>query len=134
MPIDGQVFSLDCRITDVAGASGGFVAVGWCGDPGHESDYLMWRSDDGVNWSRVGEDRFEGGAPRDLSVGASPTGFIAAGDQSVWTSVDGESWTHVPWPAQGAGATDVTAWGSRLVVVGVTDDDRNVVWISGPQQ
>jgi hypothetical protein len=60
----------------------------------------------------------------------------ATGGQSVWTSVDGESWTRVPTgPAfQGAGARDVTARGSRFVVVGGTDDGHNVVWISGPQQ
>ena len=55
-------------------------------------------------------------------------------DQSVWTSVDGASWTRVPTEAfQGAAASDSTAWRSRLVVVGTTDDGHNAVWISPPQ-
>jgi hypothetical protein len=131
VPIDGDVFPRDCCISDVAGTPDGFVAVG----AGARSDeHFVWRSPDGERWERVGGDAFDGETP--YVVGTGPVGFIAAGGQSVWTSVDGESWTRVPTgPAfQGAGVRDVTAWGSRFVVVGSTDDGHNVVWVSGPQQ
>jgi hypothetical protein len=62
--------------------------------------------------------------------------WIAVGGDAAWTSVNGESWTRVPTGPtfRGAEPSDVTAWGSRFVVVGGTDDGHNVVWISGPQQ
>ncbi len=134
VPIDGDVFSLQCRITDVAGAPAGFVATGWCGGNGHEGDYLVWRSADGVKWSRVG-DALDGQTPY-FAVSAGLAGFVGTNGQRVWTSVDGESWRQVPTGSafQGAEALEVIAWGSRLVAVGDTKDGRNVVWISGPQQ
>jgi hypothetical protein len=132
VPIDGDVFPRGCdNIVDLASDPDGFVAVLGCS--GSVEDFVL-HSPDGERWERVGRDAFDGETPN--RVGAGPAGFIAAGGQSVWTSVDGESWTRVPTGSafQGAGARDVTAWGSRLVVVGTTDDGHDVVWISGPQQ
>ena len=132
VPIDGDVFPRGCSIYDVAGGPDGFVGVGRC-DAG-SSETLVWRSPDGVHWERVGRDAFDGEAPG--RVAASPTGWVAVGGDALWTSVDGATWTRVPTGPtfRGAGAGDVTAWGSRFVVLGSTDDGQNVVWISGPQE
>lgn len=131
VPIDGHVFPRECDgIVDLAGDPDRFVAVGVCGDSG---EHVLFRSADGEHWERVSGAAFDGWAP--YRVGAGPAGFIATGDQSVWTSVDGKSWTRLPTGSTfQAGAGEVTAWGSRLVVVGTTDDGHNVVWISGPQR
>jgi hypothetical protein len=135
VPIDGDVFSSGCRITGLVGARAGFVATGWCGPVGDEGDYLVWRSDDGVNWSRVGG-ALDGRTPSYFGVSASPAGFIGTNSRIVWTSTDGESWNQLPTGAafKNAEVLGVIAWGSRLVAVGDTQDDGNVVWISGPQR
>lgn len=132
VPIDGNVFPRGCDISDVAGTPDGFVAVGECpsGEP------LVWRSPDGVRWERVGwRPPFDGETPG--SVAAGPGGWVAVGGDAVWTSVDGESWTRVPTGPtfqEAEAMDDVTAWNSRFVVVGTTEDGQRVVWISGPQQ
>ena len=133
VPIDSNVFALTCRITGLAGGQAGFVATGWCGDVGHEGDYLVWRSDDGVSWTRAGG-ALDGQIPY-FAVSSGRQGFIGTNSHRVWTSVDGASWTRVPTGQafQGAEAVDVIAWGSRFVAVGDTNDGQNVVWISGPQ-
>ncbi len=125
VPIDGDVFPRSCDIYDVAGTPDGFVATGMCGSGSDEN--RVWRSPDGELWERVGEDAFDGETPSHVAAG--PTGWVAVGGDALWTSVDGEAWTRVPTGPtfQGAEANDVTAWGSRFVVVGSTDDGRNVV-------
>ncbi|HTG48583.1 MAG TPA: hypothetical protein VK646_13110 [Actinomycetota bacterium] len=131
--IDNAIMSPSCRITGLAGSPAGFVATGWCGPVGHEGDYLVWRSADGVTWSRVGG-ALEG-QTHYFAVSAGPNGFIGTNSQGVWTSVDGASWTPVPTGSafQGAEVLNVIAWGSRFVAVGDMKDGHNVVWISGPQ-
>jgi len=83
VPIDSDVFPRGCdNIADLAGDPDGFVAVVGCSGSGE--DFVL-RSPDGEHWERVG-DAFDGETPG--SVAAGPAGFIAAGGQSVWTSVD----------------------------------------------
>jgi hypothetical protein len=126
--LDGDVFPRGCGPDNVAGSADGFVAAGECGS----GKYFVWRSADGLHWEIVGRDAFDGKTPR--LVAAGPSGWVAIGDETLWTSVDGESWTRVRTGStfRGADVSDVTTWGSRLVLVGETNDG-NAVWISGPQ-
>jgi hypothetical protein len=128
VPLDGDVFPRGCAPDNIAGDADGFVAVGECGSGKH----FVWRSADGLHWEIVGGDVFDGKTPGLLAAG--PSGWVAIGDETLWTSVDGESWTRVRTGStfRGAEASDVTAWESRLIVVGGTEDG-NAVWISGPQ-
>jgi hypothetical protein len=67
-----------------------------------------WLSDDGLIWRR-GED-----LPAEFrSVGATSSGFVAIGDQTVWTSSDGNSWNR----ATDANSQHVAQGGGRLFTI-----------------
>ena len=109
-----------------AGSAGSLVAVGWEWSERNEPfSPPVWRSRDGITWSRVSDDEavFEGAAI--LSVVSGGPGFIAFGsvgaDAAVWTSPDGITWSRVPHDDAvfgEAGISDVARGGPGFIAVG----------------
>ncbi|MGI9623747.1 MAG: hypothetical protein ACR2PK_12990 [Acidimicrobiales bacterium] len=123
-----------------------------------DGNAVVWTSVDGLTWSRVPHDEAVFGGPRRVyqmsSVTAGGPGLVAVGwsddfgegdplnagdvndgDAVVWTSVDGLSWTRVPWDEEEAFARDsamlsVTAGGPGLIAVGHGGDWVSRVWTS----
>ncbi len=84
----------------VALGDGGWMAVG--SDTGSgDVDGAVWRSPDGLVWTRVGDDAALGGPgdQRVVDVSVGPQGPVAVGTDgeraSAWTSVDGSAWSRV---------------------------------------
>ena len=141
-PPSGSCFdgAVGLGMSSVTVGGPGLVAVGDAGHPDSENG-VVWTSVDGISWSRVpyNEAVFGGGAgmssvtvggPGLVAVGAygSPDG----GDAAVWTSVDGITWSRVPYSEAvfgGAqlGMSSVIVGGPGLVAVGVADTDA-AVW------
>jgi hypothetical protein len=133
----------------------GLVAVGW--DWPHAA---VWTSPDGITWSRVSHDKalqsascwppsgscFDGAVGLGMSsVTVGGPGLVAVGDAGhpdsengvVWTSVDGITWSRVPYNEAvfggGAEMSSVTVGGPGLVAVGDAghpDGENGVVWTS----
>ena len=133
VPQDEAVFGGDGeqKMFGVTVGGPGLVAVG----------SAVWTSPDGTTWSRVpyNEAVFGGGAGM-ASVTAGGPGLVAVGaygsldggDAAVWTSVDGITWSRVPYSEAvfgGAqlGMSSVIVGGPGLVAVGVADTDA-AVW------
>ena len=127
-----------------------FVAVGFDYAIGDQATAVVWRSPDGVSWTRVANDEAVFGGTDSqimLAVTAGGPGLVAVGwdqsggesDGAVWTSPDGISWTRIPHDEAlfgGAGRQtiySVVAGGPGLVAVGADEsggDDDAVVWTS----
>jgi len=88
---------------------------------------------DGLTWRKVA---FPTPAYALFSVVAGGPGFVAAGDQGVWTSADGSSWSRVPDDDQPSGAfagafvTTLTAARGRLFAAGNDAYGHPRVWAS----
>lgn len=105
--VDGQAElegPYDQQINEVIPYRGTFIAVGE-ETVGSDTDAVVWRSDDGRDWRRVGDsDVFGGpGDQRMYAIARSDRGFVAAGsdvtddsDGAVWTSLDGDTWERLP--------------------------------------
>jgi len=131
------VFDGELYMGGVTAGGPGLVAVGGDGDA------VVWTSVDGITWSRVPRDDSVFGGPGDqepasvtvggpglvavgmegyceCSVSESPNGYVPV----VWTSVDGVTWSRVPYDEAVFGdhsqltVTSVTAGGPGLVAVG----------------
>lgn len=111
VPLDTRVFSIRGEVASVAEGAGEWIAVGReieSGiDPGERP--AMWRSTDGLTWERMNLSNTALDTPGvvyDIVHGAS--GWVAVGNSpidngfsqaTVWTSTDGESWTHALLPS-----------------------------------
>jgi hypothetical protein len=121
-------------VSDVVGSSDGWLAVGRrepacaidCGS--NPSRAYVWRSSDGLAWSRVADQAsLKGGGM--AAVARLEGGFVAAGTASarpaVWASPDGTAWTRLPdgaafrEPTQASGTLSAAATG--VAIVGATD-------------
>jgi hypothetical protein len=131
VPHDEAVFGgPDNQVMQAVAAGGpGLVAVGY-DESGGDRDAAVWTSVDGLNWTRVPHDEavFGGSGAQWLSgVAAGGPGVVAVGyDASaqggpVWTSVDGLTWTQVPYDEAVFGGLQlegVAVAGPGLVAVG----------------
>jgi hypothetical protein len=118
----------------------GLVAVG--SDGSHDRSAAVWTSPDGITWSRVPHNEAVFGGAAMSSVGVGGPGLVAVGsdgdpqtaigNEVVWTSPDGITWSRVPDNEEifggetsteeifgSAGVEDVIAVGPGLVAVGV---------------
>ncbi len=110
VPHDETVFGGDGDqiMTSVASSGGRLVAVGL--DHGGLGDSAVWRSEDGLTWTRVPDESVfgagVGGGIEIISVEALGEGFVAGGlqhiaglggdmDAVVWTTSDGLTWARV---------------------------------------
>ncbi len=117
----------DGPMNSVAAGGPGLVAVG-----SDDRGAAVWTSPDGVNWSRIPDDQGVFGNGEMSSVTAIGSDLVAVGRKdrgaAVWTSPDGINWSRVPHDERifetekadlpDLQMSDVTALGSRLVVVG----------------
>ena len=135
VPDDDEVFG-GAGIRDVTAGGPGLVAVGWFADEaaGVAQRAAVWTSVDGLTWSRVPHDEAMFGADARqwmAAVAVGGPGLVAAGwfadeglyDQgtAVWTSVDGRTWSRVPYDEAVWGygnVTSVVPVDSGLVAVG----------------
>ncbi len=133
----------------------GLVAVGdVISGQGASSNAVVWTSPDGITWSRVPHDdaifgrkelgrcctamsSVTAGGPGLVAVGIDWLTDTERGHATVWTSVDGMTWSRVPHDEAvfgDAGMHSVTAGGPGLVAVGSAGlgDDASVaaVWTS----
>jgi hypothetical protein len=129
----------------------GLVAVGSDNLPGGRA--AVWTSPDGITWSRVSLDEavFGGKGPQVMNaVTAGGPGLVAVGRAgpmtpqeavaAVWTSLDGITWSRVPYDEAAFGGrgnlfmNSVAAGGPGLVAVGGTRSwqrgDPAPVWTS----
>lgn len=143
-PLDATAFASDdptrqmVAMTGLVKGPAGYVAVGEQAPPMSESTKaevsspLVWRSADGLHWSRL---RPQGLPHRGIrSIVATSTGYVVALDwmgvdpvtSPAYTSIDGES-----WQATSVVAMDVVAHGGHVVAVtsnqgvAVSDDGSN---------
>ncbi len=133
VPHDPEIFG-HSEMTSVTAGGPGLIAAGF--DSGYSSSGI-WTSPDGTSWSRAEiEGRYINavtvGGPGLVAVGGyedEPTGCHASATgecyAAAWTSVDGITWTPVPYDQAVFGGGDdkqmmrsVTAVGSHLVAVG----------------
>lgn len=140
-----RVFSDDAEVVgtgmgSIVTVESGFVAVGY-----DLAGAAVWRSPDGLQWSRIPPDARTFGSDGGqwmLDVTAAGPGLVAVGTYGAqgtlvtWTSDDGESWTRAP-SAQDAFAGSglylhaVAAREDRLVAVGEDYGRRAAaVWTS----
>lgn len=151
-------------INDVVRFRGGFIAVGFItkdpvtGKGPLDTDAAVWRSDDGLQWTRVPQTDAFGGKRVEVeghaydgdqimaSVAASGSRLVVVGIESflgqrqpaVWASSDGSEWARVAQPLAGEPPSDaamlsVAQLEGRFVAVGtagVDPDARGGVWIS----
>jgi len=127
-------------LLDMTSASMGLVAVGYNPGSDNRQDGVIFTSEDGATWSRVAEDdpALIEGQVLIYGVTEGGPGFVAVGlgnepDESpasvyptVWTSIDGTSWTRVakdPDVFTESGAMlDVIAVDTGLVAAGNIDE------------
>ena len=146
VPHDEDVFggAGEVNMTDVTAGPMGVVAVGW-EFSGFDADAVVWRSADGLSWSRVPDDEeIFGGPSRQaiwgviahgngvLAVGEDRSRSPGDGDMAVWTSIDGITWSRglVNEEIVGAGFPEgATVWGPGLVAVG-----SESVWLTATAQ
>jgi len=142
-------------MTSVTAGGPGLVAVGY---DAHNSSAAVWTSPDGITWSRVphNEEVFGGAAMSNVAVGGP--GLVAVGrdgdpqtnvgNDVMWTSPDGITWSRVPYNEEVFGGDtgvwlggdtariwDVIDVGPGLVAVGVDVENTAVfenaaVWTS----
>jgi hypothetical protein len=121
------VLAAHAEINAVAYGPRGWVAVGaQLSAPGQEVGSLVWRSDNGRNWTPVN------GVPglRLFQLAAGPVGFIARGyddnNEMFVTSVDGRRWSQRPplsaVAMTGPSVSDVGILGSHFLAFGQVDD------------
>jgi hypothetical protein len=136
----GDVFD-HSTMTAVATGEPGLVAVGYLSIPGSgENTAAIWKSSDGLTWTRVRDPADEFDRAEMWTVTAFGSGFVAAGASSdgsaVWISDDGRNWMRYYDPSlAGATISDVIAAGPGLVAVGeVEPEETNIssaaVWTS----
>jgi len=150
VPHDMDVFG-EAEMRSVTVGGPGLVAVGLGGSSYDDNwDAAVWTSVYGIVWSRVphdmdvfGEAEMRGvtvGGPGLVAVGQDGTGYTDEGrpgrrDAAVWTSVDGITWSRVPFDETVFGGpsnqsmVSVTVGGPGLVAVG-WDDGNAAVWTS----
>jgi len=138
----GGAAIIDAVVTDTEVV----VAVGHATPGGPASgldDAAVWRSDDGLQWQRIGQDSLgQDGDQRMIAI-TEFNGLLVAGgwsgaDAAVWTSSDGgESWTRSDAPGlEGLGSQrirDFVTAGSELVAVGssgLPDQEDAAAWVS----
>ena len=100
VPHDEAVFG-GARMSSVTVGGPGLVAVGW-----DALGAVVWTSPDGITWSRVphNEEVFGGaemgnvavGGPGLVAVGWDGDPQTAVGNEVMWTSPDGITWSRVP--------------------------------------
>jgi hypothetical protein len=145
-PLDASAFASDDPAKQLVGMAGlmkgpaGYIAVGRQVPPAVEGTKaeapspLVWRSADGLHWSRLDPKGLPQSGIR--SIAATSTGYVVALDWtytdssttplSAYTSADGTS-----WQATSIVATDVVGHGGHVVAVrsdqavAVTDDGSN---------
>jgi hypothetical protein len=123
----------------------GLVAVGTATLDNDDDVAAVWTSPDGITWSRVpyNEAVFRGATMQSVTVGGP--GLVAVGwdghphggtsNAVVWTSVDGITWSRVPYNEAVFGRDDgqwmwsVATGGPGLVAVGF-DSSGAAVWTS----
>jgi hypothetical protein len=118
----------DLEIADIAGAGGGYLALGRIGDGQRGTGTSVLRSSDGRRWSRTDDAALASGLA--VSVVATEDGFLAVGsdlderEAMVWASADGEAWSPAPPEetrthfGEKIRMTDVLVTGSGYVGVG----------------
>jgi hypothetical protein len=134
------------QIGSVTAWRSGFVAVGaesFPVDNQLRSIAAVWRSDDGLHWSRIepSDPAFTDGAMD--AVVAFGGGLLALGTVGlyqdnvtppvfVWRSSDGSHWQRQAGPSDLAGASISTLVerGSDLVAVGASNQSGTTVWVS----
>jgi hypothetical protein len=115
-------------INDIVGWDGGYVGVGNIDSGGTCAEAGFFRSVDGLHWeisfrAPSGEDRTPTMCPRFVvRVG---NGLIALGQERLWRSDDGISWTEVDggslralWTSRAEELVDVAAGSEGMVVIG----------------
>jgi hypothetical protein len=100
-------------------ADGSLVAVGW-DDRGASGSLAVWRSDDGIDWERLGTRGREGGPAYDVA--AFGQGWVAVGERGVRVSRDGHTWRTYPAPTL---LERVAARNDLIIAVSSQGDD---VW------
>ncbi|MGH9182772.1 MAG: hypothetical protein ACRDZ9_02980 [Acidimicrobiales bacterium] len=130
------------RLSGVAAADGGFVAVGWRGEAGvtDGTDGAVWRSPDGLAWELAATGALGGpGDQRLLGVSVGGRGLVAVGTDgasaAVWTSADGAGWERVPhdeavFGGPGDQVAEAVAAGPVGVVAAGRSGDDAAVWRS----
>jgi hypothetical protein len=129
---------LCCHMTAVTAGGPGLVAVGVGSEIPNPSPAMetwtavVWTSVDGLTWTRVPHDETTLGGPglqQMTDITATGHGLVAVGEANdrrfqgatIWTSVDGVTWTRVPHDEEIFGTdwiAGVTAGGPGLVAVG----------------
>ncbi|HYI21592.1 MAG TPA: hypothetical protein VEX62_03050 [Candidatus Limnocylindrales bacterium] len=139
-----------------ASADGGFVAVGFGAQPGHDYFGLrqgnVWRSPDGVTWQQTVEPQFVNVSPlmvaamgsSDFMVGLlrtcpdfsdEPCTEPPEAGHGIWRSTSGGAWERLPIPLsmQNALSLDEVVVGSdRLAIPGTSGDESEAatLWTS----
>lgn len=136
----------DQVVLAVEASEGGLVAVGYDEARG-DRDAAVWRSDDGLDWSRSGNDAFpDEGHQMIMAVAINDAGLHAVGRDAIgavrwgalWSSTDGVDWQRVPsssvfeGEANGPVMFGIDGRDGSLVVIGVDGsggDDDAAVWV-----
>lgn len=127
----------------------GFLAAGFAGSDGGDSQAAVWTSADGASWSLDPSGVFGGPGDQDIEFLVETTGgWVAVGsggrgqevDVLVWTSEDGTSWKPSGSPRLGGPGVQstkgLTLFGSAVVVTGWEirgGESDAVVWIGTPE-
>lgn len=144
---DEEIFG-NAVMNSVIASGPGFVAVGGSLDDESRNNALVWRSSDGLTWSRVSPTQ---PVFRDVtlrSITAHGDGMVVVGtddsdariDAAVWRSNDGLAWVRVPHDDSVFGGSgpqimqSVTSFDGGLVAVGESGTDfgpdKAAVWVS----
>jgi hypothetical protein len=124
----------DIRIEDAISWGSGFIAVGGFYEGSGFGDGAVWRSADGLHWTREQSDPV---LPWLTHVVSGGDGLLAVGDastptgscgQEVWTSADAVNWRRVATFC-GQEVYGLDGNGQHLVAVGL-DGDSAAVWVS----
>jgi hypothetical protein len=149
---DGEVFGGEDtqEMWDVTAGGPGLVAVGVDWEVELPPDAAAWTSDDGVSWSRVGDESVFGGqstqqiwsvtegGPGLIAVGVSIVDDVFAHEAAVWTSADGVNWARTAHDDDVFGGEDdqdmlgVTTDGEIIVIVGSggpAGDSHAAAWV-----
>ena len=141
LTVDGQQWSpglilpdRDLRIEDAISWGSGFIAVGGFYKGSGFGDGAVWRSADGLHWTREQSDPV---LPWLTHVVSGGDGLLAVGDastptgscgQEVWTSADAVNWRRVATFC-GQEVYGLDGNGQHLVAVGL-DGESAAVWVS----
>lgn len=126
-------------MTSVTTFQGAFVAAGYADDPLHNAAAAaVWRSIDGLTWTRDSADAFAGGrihamaARGDTIVAVDTNGDPIYGPAGAWRWTQASGWQRATIDPNAGGAMDAVAYGpAGFVAVGKNATDLGAsVWTS----